>query len=147
MENEKYTKREQEIIDSGIKIMKKKNLLIAILFGVLVFAIVMIALASNLSNNRDVNEQVMYCEMANLYADAANEMMPYFEMYLDDSIETIRKVNETTADLLELSTIKARDLEYPHFDCPIEKCNGPFAGPVDEAICDMVKEIKYEVKR
>ncbi len=139
----KYTKKEQEIIDEGTKIIKKKNLIIFILFAVLIFTATMFLLVINMDNNREHNEKVMYCEMSNLNAGAANKMMPYFERYMDESIDTIRKVNGTAADLLDLSTIKVRGLELPKLDCPKEKCNGPFAGPVDEGICYMIQEIKY----
>lgn len=133
-----------------IKLLKKeinkyKILGVSILI-VLLFAAVLFYVLTAISNNMINNEKVMYCELANMNAKVANGLIPYLEMYMDDSIETISGINKTLAHILTLQLIKSRGLELPMQDCPIEKCNGPFLGPVDREICDLILEIKYEVR-
>ncbi len=133
--------KDKQKIELLKKRVNKHNILIVLIFVALMFSVLM-----TVSNNRVNNEKVMYCELANMNARVANGLIPYLEMYMDDSIETIEEINKTLAHILELQLVKSRGLELPMQDCPVEKCGGPFLGPVDKGICDLILEIKYEVR-
>lgn len=104
------------------------------------FLLLLSTVINNFDRNNKHNEAVMYCELANINVEISNEMMPYFERYLDESIETISEVNSTAGKLLELSMIKARGLEIPELDCPKPKCKGLFVSSLGRGYCELIKE-------
>ena len=138
---------DKEKIEFLIKKVTKYQLIGIVGIAILFLVVMMFSVLMTVSNNSVNNKGVLYCELANKNADVANQMIPYFEMYMDDSIETVGKVNQTLAHLLELRLIGSRGLELPTLDCPIEKCDRPFAGPVDKAMCDLILELKYDTFR
>lgn len=89
------------------------------------------------------NEKVMFCEVANSNADVVNELIPYFERYMDDSIESVKNINSSLANLLELQLVGARDLEMPKYDCPKERCGILTSNLESRMVCDFIEELKY----
>ena len=94
--------KDKEKIVILINRVKKYKLSTYGCFAALVFCAIVFSLLMTVSNNAVNNEKVLYCELANKNAEVANEMIPYFGMYMDDSIETIGNINKTAAKLLEL---------------------------------------------
>ena len=140
--------KDKEKIKNLEKRIRNRNTFLLILLGVTIFAIIVAILSTNMEYKRDLNEKVLYCEIANLNGQMIDELYPYLLRFLDESIETVSEINSTLGNLLDMRTVGTRDFDYPELDCPIEKCNYPIIrdGTVEEEICNMIREIKYEVK-
>jgi len=121
--------------------IRGKNIIIFAMGFILFIMIISISIV-NSQKIIEINKKVLYCEMSNLNARMANELMPYFDMYLDESIETIGEVNKTLSHLLKLRFVGKREMELPQLDCPKSKCNYYSASPLNGAVCDMIEEIR-----
>lgn len=89
------------------------------------------------------NEAALYCELANVNGGMFNNVVPYFQDYLEESIETVSNINKTLGDMLDLSLIGKRDLEYSPIECPDPNCKLSFINKRDELLCDTIYELRY----
>jgi len=104
----------------------------------------LLIIATNKQGTTLHNEATMYCEMANINAEMANMMVPYFEMYMDENIDTISEINDSLGRVFELSMV-GRNIEVSIIDCPQPKCDALFGlDYYNEIICDFIKELKLK---
>lgn len=109
---------------------------------VLVFIVIFFSVEAYLPDNVTHNQKVLYCQISNNNAVIANEMIPYFEWYMDTSIAAVNEVNQTLGRLLELQLASSRGITLPTLDCPVEECDGPFSEVEDEEVCNLIIQIK-----
>lgn len=118
-----------------------KLLFIIIFLFIIFLSIVNLSLIINKANLQ--NEAVLYCEIANLNSEMFNEIEPYFQKYLDESIDAVSEINGSLGDLLSLQLVGGRDLRMEALDCPDPNCRLSFISPLNKLTCEYIFELRY----